>query len=99
MPRSLRFAIITGVVGASLVLGRASFAVERSRQARNGLTCINSTSGKTGSTRCSGNRGVKWRLRVRCSLQPDYTGPWNHGPGSDSFKCNFGVQNASVVFD
>lgn len=71
-----------------------------STQSKGGLTCNNSWGSKQGSTSCTGSRGrgVKWRLRVRCSLQSDYTGPWNFGPGSDAFGCTIGVQSASVVW-
>ncbi len=79
------------------VTGEASAALTTT-QKHNGVTCNNSVSGKTGSTRCTGNSAVKWRLRVYCSWQGDYTGPWNYGKGSDSFTCNRSVQGANVVW-
>lgn len=97
MKRHLRGVLAASVLLSGLGLAYLAFAGE-STQSKDGLTCHNTWGGKTGSTQCTGASGVKWRLRVRCSWQPDYTGPWNYGPGSDSFKCNHGVQSAAVVW-
>lgn len=99
MNKHLRNLLVAGVLASGLMLAHVALATDGgSDQRRDGLTCHNTWSGKTGRTQCSGARGVKWRLRVRCSWQSDYTGPWNYGPGSDSFTCNRGVQSAGVVW-
>jgi hypothetical protein len=71
-------------------------AAGSSEQKNDGLTCKNKWHNTWGGTKCTGNNGVKWRLRVACKWQGDYRGPWNDGPGSDGFECTFGVQSASV---
>ncbi len=50
------------------------------------------------STKCTGNKTVKWRFKVRCQFQSDFTGTTYTGTGSDGFECTFGVQGASVEF-
>lgn len=95
MKSRMRFVLATGVLASILSLALVAFAGE-SYQSKDGLTCHNKWSGDNGSTKCKGTNTVKWRLRVRCKWQSDYTGPWNHGPGSDAFKCNHGAQSAGV---
>lgn len=96
MSNRIRFAVVAGALAIFATTASDAFAAGKSTQSNNGLTCHN-TWGKTkGSTTCSGNASVRWRLRVRCSFQGDYTGPWNKGEGSDAFECTFKVQSASV---
>src|SRR3979411_2816325 len=71
-----------------------------SATSRNGLTCPRKGYNTLRQTNCTGSSSAagrqKWRLHVACAFQGDYTGPWNQGPGSDGFECNFSVQNANV---
>jgi hypothetical protein len=72
------------------------FSGNHTSQSRNNLTCRNSWYNTYGGTSCAGNPNQKWRLRVACQMQPDYTGRWNYGSGSDGFQCSWAVDNASV---
>jgi hypothetical protein len=96
MNKKARFAVVAGILALSGAVASGAVAAGSSKQARRGLTCHNTWGNTKGSTKCTGNRSVKWRLHVACQFQPDYNGPWNYGPGSDAFECNFGVQSASV---
>lgn len=74
----------------------ASLLNGKTTQTHNGLTCKNSWGETGGTTHCSGNSRVKWRLHVACAFQSDHDGPWNYGTGSDAFECFYQVQTASV---
>ena len=63
---------------------------------RGGLTCNTSWRNTWGGANCHGKSKQKWRLKVACAFQTDYTGSWHYGPGRDSFECNFSIQNANV---
>jgi hypothetical protein len=93
-----RLFIIASMFATFLTLSFApdGLAAGSSTQSRGGLTCKNQWGKTKGSTSCAGKSSVKWRLRVRCQFQPDYTGPWSYGPGSDAFECTARVQSASV---
>ncbi|SDM98091.1 hypothetical protein [Allokutzneria albata] len=109
MTKALRLALAAGAA-AAILAGAAPSAVAESgaarsgttSQSKNGLTCTNKWYNTSGGTNCAGTGSAatkqKWRLRVRCSVQPDYTGSWQAGPGSDRFECRTSVQSASVEF-
>lgn len=73
-----------------------SLSGNHTSQSRNNLTCQNSWYNTYGGTSCTGNPNQKWRLHVACQMQPDHTGIWNYGPGSDGFECSWATDNASV---
>jgi hypothetical protein len=85
-----------GIVASPSASAEVAPQSGHSTQSHNGLTCNNWWGNTAGGTNCSGARNVKWRLRVRCAYQGDYTGSWQYGRGNDSFECNFRVQSASV---
>jgi hypothetical protein len=93
--------ITAGVIASAPAASANSGVTERfsghhTSQSRNKLTCQNSWYTTYGGTSCAGNSTQKWRLHVACQMQPNYTGGWNYGPGSDGFECSWAVDNASV---
>ncbi|MCP3798163.1 hypothetical protein NLX83_02725 [Allokutzneria sp. A3M-2-11 16] len=109
MIKAARLACAAGAAAALLagITPSAAAADSEARsgttaQSRNGLTCTNTWFNTSGGTDCKGTSAASkeqlWRLRVACSFQPDHTGIWQSGPGSDRFECRSSVQSTSVEF-